>query len=359
MGLNYPLDIDAWAAWQKKQNALRWAKTEAAGFFRRNRGNTQQGPASGRLYVRGSVPRVLIVLDSFSPTSCSALLEPLKYLSIIGLAIWCPNTNGTPAALAEYLTDEWEERSLSATELTKTLPGVRIVLSLGHYLQLGRAAYQYAHTIGAEYWVVQHGLLVPAAPPLPVGCTLLAFSDADAEFWMSGRRDVRAFTVGSQLLYNANQKSLGVPVESSGAPIFLGQMHGAELPRSSYVNVSYRFIKKHNAIYRPHPSETDKLSTLTHALWERQGIPIDRSGVPLNELPNPVVSIFSTGVLEAAIRGIPAWVYHPNPPGWLEEFWNRYGMGRWGEDRTPAPPQPDIEPARRIAELIIEHSLEA
>ena len=32
MGLNYPLDIDAWAAWQKKQNALRWAKTEAAGF---------------------------------------------------------------------------------------------------------------------------------------------------------------------------------------------------------------------------------------------------------------------------------------------------------------------------------------
>ena len=36
MGLNYPLDIDAWAAWQKKQNALRWAKTEAAGFFRRN-----------------------------------------------------------------------------------------------------------------------------------------------------------------------------------------------------------------------------------------------------------------------------------------------------------------------------------
>ena len=159
MGLNYPLDIDAWAAWQKKQNALRWAKTEAAGFFRRNRGNTQQGPASGRLYVRGSVPRVLIVLDSFSPTSCSALLEPLKYLSIIGLAIWCPNTNGTPAALAEYLTDEWEERSLSATELTKTLPGVRIVLSLGHYLQLGRAAYQHAHTVGAEYWVVQHGLL--------------------------------------------------------------------------------------------------------------------------------------------------------------------------------------------------------
>lgn len=29
MGLTYPIDIDAWAAWQKRQNTLRWAKTEA------------------------------------------------------------------------------------------------------------------------------------------------------------------------------------------------------------------------------------------------------------------------------------------------------------------------------------------
>ena len=25
MGLTYPVDIDAWAAWQKRQNTLRWA----------------------------------------------------------------------------------------------------------------------------------------------------------------------------------------------------------------------------------------------------------------------------------------------------------------------------------------------
>ena len=25
MGLNYPLDIDAWAAWQRRQNTLRCA----------------------------------------------------------------------------------------------------------------------------------------------------------------------------------------------------------------------------------------------------------------------------------------------------------------------------------------------
>ena len=93
---------------------------------------------------------------------------------------------------------------------------------------------------------------------------------------------------------------------------------------------------------------------LTHKLWEKEGIRIDRSGTPLNEVPNPVVSIFSTGVLEAAIRGIPAWVYHPAPPAWLVEFWDRYGMNQWGQEPTPAPVQPKKEPAQRIAELMIE-----
>ena len=97
---------------------------------------------------------------------------------------------------------------------------------------------------------------------------------------------------------------------------------------------------------------------LTHKLWEKEGIRIDRSGTPLNEVPNPVVSIFSTGVLEAAIRGIPAWVYHPAPPAWLVEFWDRYGMNQWGQEPTPPPVQPKKEPAQRIAELMIE-TLEA
>lgn len=364
MVLNYPVDIDAWAAWQKKQNTLRWAKTEAKGLLHKTRTTQQnQPPLTGKLYTRDAVPRVLIVLDSFSPTSRDALLEPLKYLSIVGIAIWCPiggaGEDSTNETLNPYLTGEWDSRQwqqqeVAAKDLGQALPAVRIVLSLGHYLPLGRAAHTYARAIGAEYWVVQHGLLVPAAPPLPIGCTLLAFSEADATFWASGRRDVRNHVVGSQLLYLAAQKNFERVTTTSGAPIFLGQMHGAELPRASYARASYGFVKKNHAIYRPHPSETDKLSTLTHALWEKNGITIDRSGTPLNELPNPVVSIFSTGVLEAAIRGIPAWVYHPNPPSWLEEFWARYGMSRWGEEPTAAPAQPDIEPARRIAELMIE-----
>ena len=208
--------------------------------------------------------------------------------------------------------------------------------------------------------MVQHGLLVPQAPPLPVGCTLLAFSEADADFWASGRRDVTTHAVGSQLLYLAAQKAAGAEVQKQNdlEPIFLGQMHGAELPRASFAYASHSFLKKYGGVYRPHPSEKDKLSVLTHKLWEKEGIRIDRSGTPLNEVPNPVVSIFSTGVLEAAIRGIPAWVYHPAPPAWLVEFWDRYGMNRWGSEPTPAPVQPEKEPARRIAELMIE-TLEA
>ena len=366
MGLTYPLDIDAWVAWQKRQNTLRWAKGEARSLIGRLRGGAaeQEAPVGGVLYTRGAVPRVLIVLDSFSPTSRNSLLEPLKYLENVGVALWVPEDaseylNGQYAT-ERYGRDAWTEQEVTGDQLQGLLPGVRVVLSLGHYLARGAAAYEYSRAIGAEYWVVQHGLLVPQAPPLPVGATLLAFSEADAEFWASGRRDVTTHAVGSQLLYLAAQKAAGAEAQKQNdlEPIFLGQMHGAELPRASFAFAAHSFLKKYGGIYRPHPSEKDKLSVLTHKLWEKEGIRIDRSSTPLNEVPNPVVSIFSTGVLEAAIRGIPAWVYHPAPPTWLVEFWDRYGMNQWGQEPTPAPVQPKKEPAQRIAELMIE-TLEA
>ena len=366
MGLTYPVDIDAWAAWQKRQNTLRWAKSEARALVGCLRGGAaeQEGPVGGVLYTRGAVPRVLIVLDSFSPTSRNSLLEPLKYLENVGVALWVPE-DASEYLNGQYTTerydrDAWSEQEATGDQLQELLPGVRVVLSLGHYLARGAVAYEFSRAIGAEYWVVQHGLLVPQAPPLPVGCTLLAFSEADAEFWVSGRRDVATHAVGSQLLYLAAQKAAGAEAQKQNdlEPIFLGQMHGAELPRASFAYASHSFLKKFGGSYRPHPSEKDKLSVLTHQLWEKEGIRIDRSGTLLNEVPNPVVSIFSTGILEAAIRGIPAWVYHPAPPAWLVEFWNRYGMNQWGQEPTPAPAQPKKEPAQRIAELIIE-TLEA
>lgn len=359
MGLNYPVDLNAWHLWQQRQNTLRWAKGRARALIHRGREGIRQEPVSGVLYTRGAIPRVLIVLDSFSPTSRSALMEPLKHLEGAGIALWCPGDaseylNGQYAS-TRYSREDWNAAPMHADELSEKLPGVRLVLSLGHYLPRGHAAYRFAREHGAADWVVQHGLLVPHAPPLPIGSTLLAFSDEDARFWASGRRDIQTRTVGSQLLYRAAHSTGGKTTKALGKTLFLGQMHGAELPRASFARAAHSFLKQHDGIYRPHPSETDKLSRATHALWEKEGIAIDRSATPLSEVPNPVVSVFSTGVLEAAIRGIPAWVYHPHPPAWLEEFWARYNMSRWGEEPTLAPEQPAVEPARTIAQLIIDY----
>lgn len=363
--LKYPLDLDAWQAWQRRQKKLKWAKYKLNSLLASARSRTvAEEPVHGLLYTRGTKPQVLIVMDSFSPTNRNAILEPLKHLDAVDVALWVPEDASEyldgQYASERYSRKDWSEQEISGDELMRLLPDIRIVLSAAQFLGRGAAAYEYARAIGAEYWMVQHGLLVPQAPPLPVGCTLLAFSEADAEFWASGRRDVTTHAVGSQLLYLAAQKAAGAEVQKQNdlEPIFLGQMHGAELPRASFAYASHSFLKKFGGTYRPHPSEKDKLSVLTHKLWEKEGIRIDRSGTPLNEVPNPVVSIFSTGVLEAAIRGIPAWVYHPAPPAWLVEFWDRYGMNRWGSEPTPAPVQPEKEPARRIAELMIE-TLEA
>ena len=363
--LKYPLDLDAWQAWQRRQKKLKWAKYKLNSLLDSARSRTvAEEPVRGLLYTRGAKPQVLIVMDSFSPTNRNAILEPLKHLGAVDVALWVPEDASEyldgQYASERYSRKDWSEQEISGDELMRLLPDVRIVLSAAQFLGRGAVAYEFSRAIGAEYWMVQHGLLVPQAPPLPVGCTLLAFSEADAEFWVSGRRDVTTHAVGSQLLYLAAQKAAGAEAQKQNnlEPIFLGQMHGAELPRASFAFAAHSFLKKYGGIYRPHPSEKDKLSVLTHKLWEKEGIRIDRSGTPLNEVPNPVVSIFSTGVLEAAIRGIPAWVYHPAPPAWLVEFWDRYGMNRWGSEPTPAPVQPEKEPARRIAELMIE-TLEA
>ena len=363
--LKYPLDLDAWQAWQRRQKKLKWAKYKLNSLLDSARSRTvAEEPVRGLLYTRGTKPQVLIVMDSFSPTNRNAILEPLKHLDAIDVALWVPEDASEyldgQYASERYSRKDWSEQEISGDELKSLLPDVRIVLSAAQFLGRGAAAYEFSRAIGAEYWMVQHGLLVPQAPPLPVGCTLLAFSEADAQFWASGRRDVTTHAVGSQLLYLAAQKAAGAEAQKQNdlEPIFLGQMHGAELPRASFAYASHSFLKKFGGSYRPHPSEKDKLSVLTHQLWEKEGIRIDRSGTPLNEVPNPVVSIFSTGVLEAAIRGIPAWVYHPAPPAWLVEFWDRYGMNQWGQEPTPAPVQPKKEPAQRIAELMIE-TLEA
>ena len=141
-------------------------------------------------------------------------------------------------------------------------------------------------------------------------------------------------------------------IDPLGTPTYLGQLHGAELPRRELAAAAEAFCRTTGATYRPHPSERDRASRRQHALWERAGIHVDHAGGPLAEVGTPVVSVFSTGVLEAAARGIPAWVDFPRPPIWLAEFWTRYRMSQWGGAPTPSPVLAGDPPARLVADLI-------
>ena len=152
--------------------------------------------------------------------------------------------------------------------------------------------------------------------------------------------------VGSQLLWEAGA---GATAVTDDRPTFLGQLHSAEIGRAAMARFTGAFCRRENLRYRPHPGETDRLSRWQHALWRRRGIAFDESGLPLRDLPTPVVSVFSTGVLEAATRGVPAWVAFDRPPAWLAEFWERYGMSQYGGPPTAAPTRPETEPAALVA----------
>lgn len=341
MGLNHPHDVAAWHRWQQSRHRLRQARHAL---------RPGQGPATEALVLTtyDAEPRLLVAVDSSSPTSQASLVEPLAHLDV-PLALLSPGPapelpGRRPVASEEVRAD-----------VPAALRGLTAVASLGHYLPRGEAAHSWAQALGIASFVVQHGALTPYAPPLPQGARLLAWSDADADFWRSGRRDVTHEVVGSQLLWRAGLVTGPRAPSSTGEErlTYLGQMHAAELPRGRLVRAAAAYCRSHDAVYRPHPSERDALSRLTHDGYRRLGITVDGS-TPLARLGGPVVSVFSTGVLEAAAQGRDAWVDFPRPPAWLGEFWERYGMHRTGDTPTPAPDRTGSEPARRIAEILAE-----
>lgn len=336
MGLRFPNDLEAWAKWQQSRTPWRSLRGRFAG----------EPQARLNLAINGDSPQVLVAVDAVKGSLLASLIRPLEFLT--GTSVAVVSTHD----LRDYLPGEtWSVASHTGYELPEILTGIKATLASGHYLPVGAVAHEWSRQLDAAFMVVQDGLITPHAPPLPEHCHLLAFSEMDSDFWSSGRHDVTAQVVGSQLFWDAKHRP-SAELDPDAPPVFLGQLHGAELPRSGFARAATQFCTATGAMYRPHPSETDRLSRLQHALWERRGIKLDRSGIPLAELDAPIASVFSTGVLEAAARGIPAWVTYPSPPAWLEEFWERYGMSRWGSEPTPAPARPDVEPARAIAETI-------
>lgn len=357
MGLNHPVDLGAWhASIERQRSPLRRLRNRLR----------SEGDAPAVLLLPGPGPvdaapvepapvDVLIVVDSLSPSQVAALVAPMRHLDRSRVAVLT-----TPTAAAGLSGGAHPVPIGSPTELARALPDLRCVLAVGDYMALGALARVGAEALGAALLVAQHGIVTPFAPPLPSGCELLAWSEQDARFWVGGRSDVTWQSVGSQLLHEAdrNRTDAMSPRSASDAITYLGQLHGHELPRRAMARAAGRFCRSTGATYRPHPSESDIASRLQHRLWKLQGIRFDTSATPVPELDGEVVSIFSTGILEATAAGIPAWVQFPDPPGWLREIWHRYGMtehdptGQHAPAPHPGRPDDGGEPAARIAAII-------
>ena len=341
MGLSFPKDLAAWQSWQRRRHRLRWVKSSMVSAVRPVRETTSLVLHSG-----SEAPEMLVVVDAAHTTFASALVRVLDHLDLERTAVL-----GTRDLTTLLPAHPWRRVSVDpgGGPDPSLLPALRATLAVGDFLEAGALARRVSLARRATFYVVQHGLLTPMAPPLPPEAHLLAWSDEDARFWWSGRPG-SSTVVGSELLWSAARSAR--TTTAPGAPTYLGQLHGAELRRRDLERAARRFCRRWGAIYRPHPSEHDVVSRLVHASWRRGGITIDESGRPLADNVRGVVSVFSTGVLEAAALGIPSWVDFPNPPRWLAEFWERYGMRPYGGDPTPAPARPAEEPAQAIARIL-------
>lgn len=348
MGLRFADDLAAWERWVDSRHRVR-----------RLRSRLSTPPAQPDIHAaqRGDNPRVVVGLDSRTTSTISSLGVALRGLDSVAVFSSVHTAEQVRAMLEVVQPCAGKVRDVPAD----TLPdSAAVVLTSGHFLACGGLLWRLAQEHRVPYAVVQHGLMTPFAPPLPHGCHLLAFSDADAGFWMSGRDDITPHTVGSQLLWEA-ARTRADPVDEAARPVFLGQLHGAELPRMRMAQATTRFWRETRCVYRPHPSEVDILSRLQHRAWAAAGMRIDTAPRPLRELDAPVVAAFSTGILEAAAHGLPSWAYFPHPPRWLAELWERYDIRRWGSPDGPTPPPTPspVAPAQRIAEAALQIAEEA
>lgn len=338
-------DLDSWRAWQLSR----------APWNRRVRARVAPGNSDRPLWITSWAEDrrfdILLALDSLAPSQQAALVEPLRRLQTRGarIAVLHPRAvpellPGASVAIGPFMSSMLRDRTPSE---------LKLVVSAGDYMAVGAAAFSLAQFRDLPYLVIQHGVLTPHAPPLPSETILLAWSTDDLAFWADGRSDVTGAAVGAQILWQArSERDRVAPAARAGRRVtFLGQLHGAELPRAA-TRRSVATLKKDTAVrYLPHPGETDFASTLQHRAWQLRGVEV-LARRPLVDLGGPVVAHFSTGVLEAAALGTPAFAFCAEPPTWLREFWQRYGMSEWGSNEPTKISLPQVEPAEAIADQI-------
>ncbi|MBK0332483.1 hypothetical protein I8D64_16515 [Brachybacterium sp. MASK1Z-5] len=334
--------------------------------------------------------RVVIGLEDASPRSRAALLAFLPYLRV-GVDVIAPRGLIAP----ELDGPAWRRRAFESAR--DAVPSdAAAVVTAGQGGPTGAALHSVAERRGLQSFVVQTDVLTPYAAPLPTEATVLSWSADDADFWRSGREDLTLLAVGSQRLWQLGHHSgeddpaadgapgsadtasrasadpasragegadpsTDAPTDPSAdvtedradptsvpSPVVLGQLSRIELPSRLAARAASSFCRDGAARYLPEAEETGRLARTQHRLWERRGIEVLPAGTDPLTLRAPVVSILAAEVLEVAARGGEAWVHAPGAPGWVHEFWHRYGMRRHGTP-TPAPAMPEEEPAARIA----------
>lgn len=332
-GLAFPTDLAAWRSWQNSRRRI----SRIASRTRTTAGRTR---STFPLFATGpDNADVIIAFDTVNPATIRTFRNIVDQLQVEGAAVTvvdCSDIRLRTAVTGE--TREVNAEDMSASS----------VIGIGHYTAVGSAMWRVSRRRGAKFFVLQHGLLTPFAPPLPHGAHLLSWSAADAEFWLAGRPDTRATTIGSHLLSSARAQQTTSPGEHGmDRPLFLGQMHGAELTWPVKVKSAMEFCRETGASYRPHPSETSRLARAAHSALRAAGIEIDAGATPLAAWNGPVAGMFSTGLLESAAAGQHTYGFASGAPKWVDEFWNRYGIGHWREgptqlDDSLAPHQPDV-----------------
>ncbi len=344
VGLLHPDDLSAWRRARGSRPAL--------GRFAVGLRELTHDPRF-ELFIGGSKPKLLVALESTTVADRTAVLAPLKHVDMTKVAILAPV--GAGPSLPQH---PWITKILFPEELPRYFDSMNAVLATSHHTDVGASAYDFSQSLKCPFYVVQSTLISPYSAPLPPNATLLSWSEGDIAFWREGSAEAKRATntvVGSQLLWTAAQNPIE-EVNKAAATTYLGQLHEAALGSKSMAKAAEDFCMTHDAVYRPHPSEHDRRTRSVHERFVRLGISLDQSQTPIRTFDGPVVSAYSTGVLEAAARGLPAWVTFPDAPTWLHELWDRYGLVRYGEATpTPSPTILNFEPAYAIGITIDRH----
>lgn len=348
MALIHPHSLERWEEWRATRRPAAAVRSAASKLLRRP-APAVTGAPTFTLHTREGTgtSRILLGIDPSGPAGQDELLSVLPYLRGVVDVL-------TPAGTDLALPDEaeWTHRPVIEPSAALAGRGITAVLTTGWEHRVGREVHSWALHADVPNAVVQVGTVTPFSAPLPPRTTLLAWTEADGEFRRSGRREIEVRAVGSQRLWEASH---GAPVDDAvedEQPLFLGQLGALELPRRLAAGAALSFCRSTGARYQAGPEDTDRFSRATLVLLRRRGVSIQEPPLAPGEFHGPVVSIMSDGVLEAAVRGLPAWVHCPHAPDWLHEYWERYGMRPYGGPTTTAPPVGADEPARLIAQIL-------